>query len=315
MSPSSLITRAILLIVPALVAALGGFLAYYLRQSRIRSLVAQLATASTLLGLSLASYLSDLPSLFWVVQLLLALPCCVQFTVGLPYVAKMASSLTVPRRWDLGLLALSPILLIWALWQLNSLVDPNVLPLEPETPLLTREAPETAHTDRGKHIHLFELRPESAEAFPLSGDQGLLMSDTPTPYRSIRVTDPSGASNCAGWVFTGAHHLVQCSDVDSILEDNGYEAVKKPRVGDLIIYRDDSNVITHAGSVAFLLNGEQPFIESKWGYQGVFIHLPEGSPFGLHWTFYRSSRPDGHLLHMSPLAVETGTPVQAVTSP
>jgi hypothetical protein len=315
MSPSSLITRAILLVVPALVAALGGFLAFRLRQSTIKSRTAQLATASTLLGSSVASYVCDLPALFWVVQLLLALPCCVQFTVGLRFVAKLASSLTVPRRWDFGLLALSPMLLIWALWQLNSLAEPNVFELKPEPPLLTREASETAYTDRGKQIHLFELRPESADTFPLSGDIGLAMSDTPTPYRSIRVTDPSGASNCAGWVFTGAHHLVQCADVDSILEDNGYQPVKKPRVGDVIIYRDDGNEVTHAGSVAFLLNGEQPFIESKWGYQGVFIHLPEGSPFGLHWTFYRSSRPNGHLLRMIPLAAEPGTPVQGVTSP
>ena len=315
MSPSSLITRAFLLLAPALAAALGGFLAFHLRQSKIKARVVQLGIALTLLGLSLASYLCELPSFFWVLQLILALPCCVQLSADLPIIAKLASSLIAPRRWDLGLLAVSPVLLIWALWQLNSLADPNVLTLAPEPPLLTREASETAYTDRGKHVHLFELRPESADAFSLSGDNGLLMTDTPTPYRSIRVTDPTGASNCAGWVFTGAHHLVQCVDVDSILEDNGYQVVKKPRVGDLIVYRDDANAVTHVGCVAFLLNGEQPFIESKWGYQGVFIHLPEGSPFGLHWTFYRSSRPNGHLLHMSPLAAEPGTPAQGVSSP
>ena len=315
MSPSSLIIRAILLIAPALVAALGGFLTFHLRQSRMKSRAAQLVTATTLLGFSLGSYLGELPPLFWVLQLLLALPCCVQFGASLPGVARLASSLFVPRRWDLGLLALSPVLLIWAIWQLDRLADPHVLPMVPAPQLLTREASETAYTDRGKHIHLFELRPESEDAFALTGDNGLLFSDTPTPYRSIRLTDPSGASNCGGWVFTGGHHLVQCADIDSIIEDNGYEEVKKPRVGDLVIYRDDATAVVHTGRVAFLLNGEQPIAESKWGYQGVFLHLPEGSPFGLHWSFYRSSRPNGHLLHMSPRTVEPGTGAQSAASP
>ena len=315
MSPSSLIIRAFLLLAPALVAGLGGFLAFHLRRSRMKTRAVQLGTALTLLGLSLASYLSELPTFFWVLQLLLALPCFVQFIASLPMVARMTSTLVAPRRWEFGLLALSPILLVWALWQLNSLADPDILQLEHETQLQTREASETAYTDRGKHLRLFELQPESAEAFSLTGDNGLLMSGTPAPYRSIRVTDPSCASNCAGWVFSGAHHLMQCADVDSIIEDNGYLAVKKPRVGDLIIYRDDENAVTHAGRVAFLLNGEQPFIESKWGYQGDFIHLPEASPFGLHWTFYRSARPNGHLLHMSTPNVEPGTRTQDVTSP
>ena len=85
-----------------------------------------------------------------------------------------------------------------------------------------------------------------------------------------------------------------------ILEDNGYRQIKVPQAGDLVIYRDDSAVITHAGRVAFVLNEGQPMIESKWGYQGVFLHRPDGSPFGLNWTYYRSSRPNQHLLRSDP---------------
>ena len=111
--------------------------------------------------------------------------------------------------------------------------------------------------------------------------------------------EPDTVSNCVGWVFTGAHSWIQCRDVQHILDDNGYQAAKEARVGDLVLYRDSIGEFAHAGAVVALMDDGRPLIESKWGYQGVFLHLPEGTPYGDFWTYYRSPR-HSHLLHASP---------------
>ena len=241
-----MILRALLLLAPALVAALGGFLAVRVRRSPFWARTVQLGMALTLIGSALASYFSELPALFWIVQLVLALPCCVLFLANRPFLAKLTTKIISPRRWDLALLAASPLLLACALWQVSIMTAPDIFALEEsEAPLLTHQAADTAYTDRGRQIRLFELKPESKDSFSLTGDTGLLVSGTPTPYRAIRLTEPDGTSNCVGWVFTGAHHLMQGIDVDSILEDNSYQAVKEPRVGDLVVYRNDERLVTH----------------------------------------------------------------------
>jgi hypothetical protein len=317
MSQSEMIARVLLLLLPALVAGLGGFLAVRRRRTKYVARTIQSVAACTLLGSSIAAYFCGLPPLFWVLQVFLALPCCVEVAVGLTFVKKLNTTLVAPRRWDLALLAIAPVLLACALWQLDDMAAPVIAEFNEKLPLprSTREAPDIAYTDRGRHIRLFDLQFEENESFALTGDDGLKVSGTPVPFRSIRLTEPDGASNCVGWVFTGAHHLMQCVDVDTILEDNGYQAVKQPQVGDLIIYRDPEKVITHAGRVALLLNGEQPLIESKWGYQGVFMHLPEGSPFGTQWTYYRTHRPNHHLLLTSPPLAEASGRTALETPP
>ncbi len=126
------------------------------------------------------------------------------------------------------------------------------------------------------------------------------------PYQAIRLTAADGASNCAGWVFTGAHHLMQCCDVNLILEDNGYQQVKEPRVGDLVIYRNNNDVITHAGCVAVILNGTQPMVESKWGYQGVFLHLPEVRLLEQTGPSIELAGSNHHLLLTSPPPADVG---------
>ncbi len=308
MSPSAMIFRALLLLVPALVAGFGGFLAYYFRHSRFLARSAQLGTAFTLLGLGVTSYFSELPAVFWVLQLLLATPSCIRFAADIPWIANLAAAVMAPRRWGLALLMVSPILLACAVWQLDRIttVDGYALDEHPQLPLGVHELSEAAYTDHGRHIHLFELKSESKESFNVSGNDGLLESGSPMPYQAIRLTEPDSASNCAGWVFTGGHHLMQCCDVNLILEDNGYQHATEPRVGDLVIYRNNNDVITHVGSVAMLVNGTQPLVESKWGYQGAFLHLPKASPFGSNWTFYRTGRSNHHLLLTSPPSAEAG---------
>jgi hypothetical protein len=305
MSPLEIIVRALLLLLPGLVVGLAGWLSYHWRGNGRRAHLVLTLAGVLLFASSGLAYLYHLPAFIWVAQFLLALPGLVLALAGSRVFSRVRTMLVVPRHWEIVLLASSPLLLIGALWKLHSMTEPVIFELENSSPhLLTREAGATAYTDQGRQVHLFELKPESRESFDVTGDQGLITSDTPVPYRSIRLTEADGQSNCVGWIFTGGHHLLQCSDVEMILEDNGYQQVKAPRAGDLVIYRNDGEAITHAGRVAFILNEGQPMIESKWGYQGVFLHLPDGSPFGLNWAYYRSARSNHHLLLSDPPALD-----------
>lgn len=302
MSQLEIVIRAVLLLLPAAMVGLGGVFAYRWRHAFYLARAILIVTACALLTSSAFAYYYDLPLLFWVWQLLIALPCMAFSLSCVTTVTRLRMAIVSPRRWEFVLLAISPLFLAGAVWQLNIMTTPVVDDIQPspKRSLITRQAKESAYTDRGRRVLLFELIPESMASFDVAGDDGLVVSGTPAPYRSIRLTEANGHSNCVGWVFAGAHHLMLCSDVEKVLEDNGYMQTQAPRVGDLVIYRDDSHLVTHAGRVAYLLNEDQPLIESKWGYQGVFLHLPQGSPFGMNWTFYRSSRSNQHLLLTTP---------------
>jgi hypothetical protein len=72
-----------------------------------------------------------------------------------------------------------------------------------------------------------------------------------------------------------------------ILEDNGYEVVESPQVGDVVVYRDKTGAIIHTGLVRTLEDG-QVWIESKWGIRNRFIHRPQALPLVI--GYYRTSR-------------------------
>ncbi len=308
---STIFLRSILLLTPALVAGIGGYFVFSSRSSRLIARCAQLLTALCLLLIALASYSNGLPGFFWILELAVVLPCFIAFLASSSLAGSFAGFSRSFSRWDLVLLGVSPLLFLFGYWQISALTDAKEFDLlAVDSPSLQHEkAKETAFTDRNRPIPLFELKPESKENFSISGDQGLAFEKTPMPFQSVRLSEASGSSNCIGWVFIGGRYEMQCKDVDAILEDNGYQEVKSPRAGDLIIYRDEYKAVTHAGTVSLIRKGEQPLIESKWGLQGVFLHLPEGSPFGTNWTYYRSPRPNKHLLatNTSPNSAEPAT--------
>jgi hypothetical protein len=305
---STIYLRSILVLAAAMLTGLGGYFVFSSRSSSLVARSAQLVTAFCLLLTALASYWNGFPTIYWILELALVLPCFIAFLNAWPFANRLAAAALSFRRWDLALVCASPLLLLLGYLQINAMTAIGEFDLTAKSlPFLEHEkAKEIAFTDQHRPIPLFELKPESKETFSIAGDQGLLVEGTSLPYRAVRLSEASGSSNCIGWIFVGGRYEMQCKDVDTILEDNGYHEVKTPHVGDLVIYRDEDRGVTHAGSVALLLNGEQPLIESKWGLQGVFLHLPEGSPFGTHWTYYRSSRPNKHLLvtSNSPAATE-----------
>jgi hypothetical protein len=107
------------------------------------------------------------------------------------------------------------------------------------------------------------------------------------------LAPPDGDCNCHGWVFLGGHHWLEDSDVEVIVQDNGYQPVAEPRVGDLVLYHGNANDIRHSGLVVAVAAGGRVLVESKWGDQGVYVHVPELG-YGRH-VYYRSAR-TGHLV-------------------
>ena len=112
--------------------------------------------------------------------------------------------------------------------------------------------------------------------------------------RMIRMGPAADRCNCHGWVFTGGRYWLGAADVEHILADNGYRPVSDPHPGDVVIYRT-GGLITHTAVVRAAGGGGPVLIEGKWGWLGVFLHVPEGSWYGREYTYYRSPRP-GHLL-------------------
>ena len=207
-----------------------------------------------------------------------------------------------PRRWSFLLIGTSPVLMAFGFWQLNALTAvPQEAVLDAKefvTPDLEVDKAVWATTDLGAKIPLFKPRDGSEDSLALDGDQGLPQDNTPLPYRAVRLTEPDGSTNCVGWVFADAQRRVLCRYVQQILDDNGYQEVEIPRPGDVAIYRDIHTEIVHVARVTALLHGNRPLIESKWGCHGVFLHLPEGTPYGASCHFYHTGR-SNHVLAFS----------------
>jgi hypothetical protein len=307
-SESTFVLQAAFLFLPWIVAAVGGLVSFRLRTSRTLARAVQFATAVTLCGLSL---------IFWQFNHSIA-DCFVPAFAGLAFSLHLAisshlavslvtqvlsnmSALAAPRLWGFLSMGISPLILAGGLWQIDVMATPPEMSTEGVKDYPTADLVEMtevwAYTDRGHRIPLQKIREDMSDSVAISGDQGLPKEGSPLPYRAIRIVEPDTTSNCIGWVFAGAHGWILCRDVQQILDDNGYLAVKVAREGDAVVYYDSNGNIVHAGMVVAMLDDGRPLVESKWGYQGVFLHLPEGTPYGDAWTFYRSAR-QGHLLHM-----------------
>jgi len=144
-------------------------------------------------------------------------------------------------------------------------------------------------TDRGRKLKLyrFVVTDEAAEAERHWVAEGRL------ECHIIRTGEVDPSSNCHGWVFTGGRYAIHPDDVESILEDNGYQPVASPSKGDLIVYRNEAGVVMHTGIVLEVVHENLVLIESKWGPLGRFLHPPEYQPYGANYSYYHSSR-EGH---------------------
>jgi hypothetical protein len=307
-SESAFILNAALLFIPWIVAALGGLVSFRFRKSCTLARAVQLATAAILFGLGLIFWQFNHSFADCFAPALAGLAVSLHLAISSHAVVCFATqvlsnirSLAVPRLWGFLAMGISPLILVGGLWEINVMATPPERSLEGVKDYPTADLVEMtdiwAYTDRGFRIPLQKIRAEMSDSIAISGDQGLPKEGSPLPYRAIRIVEPDTTSNCIGWVFAGAHGWILCRDVQQILDDNGYQAVKVAREGDAVIYYDSNGKIDHAGTVVALLDDGRPLVESKWGYQGAFLHLPDATPYGDAWTFYRSAR-QGHLLHL-----------------
>jgi hypothetical protein len=168
-----------------------------------------------------------------------------------------------------------------------------------------------ATTDRGRSITLYHARPAkvppSKELFAM--ERRFL--DTPALAYQVARSSPADLTyNCHGWTFIGGQYWVRGRDVPLILEDNGYQPVSEPRVGDLVVYRDSLGNISHTGVVRGFAAEDMILLESKWGWSGRFIHSPKAQLYGSSWTFYRTERPNLHRIRFLPDPPELVLPKQ-----
>jgi len=192
-------------------------------------------------------------------------------------------------------------LLGWDRWQdsrVNDLSDTEIEAAgDKPPPMKPLDTP--ALTDRGNPVLLRVLIDPNQADFSAEAEKKFI-TNTGLLLRTIRTAPPSMESNCHGWVFTAGRHWILGEDVQRILDDNGYEVVTAPRVGDLIVYRDAvSQKALHTGVVSTVTPDGKVLVESKWGKMGCYLHLPEDQSYSMSWQFYRSPR-KGHLLKNLP---------------
>ncbi len=102
--------------------------------------------------------------------------------------------------------------------------------------------------------------------------------------------------NCWGFTFLPRRYWIDSdTDVDNIIRDNCVPVVPGDvRPGDVIRYRDDSNITTHTGRVWEADGaGNATLIRSKWGGWAEYLHLPPDVPsiYGTHRAFFRQVLP------------------------
>jgi hypothetical protein len=144
-------------------------------------------------------------------------------------------------------------------------------------------------TDAGHAVPLFTAGSDR-ESSLLDG-QTDLFQQLKLNRHAIELTSPTLEHNCHGWVFTGGRYWVRGSAVAQILADNGYGEVSRPRLDDLVVYRNVKGEIIHTGVVRAVLPDGTVLVESKWGQMGRFLHRPEEHCYrGSTFSFYHSER-------------------------
>lgn len=141
-------------------------------------------------------------------------------------------------------------------------------------------------TDKQRMVPLYRAR-------LVGGTQTFLKESGYAFANAIKRTDSDLATNCHGWVFTGGKYLIDNKDVQMILDDNGYQRVDKPQVGDVIVYRDSADEVVHSGLVRLVFGDGQVLIESKWGVTGRFLHRAKEPTFSEYFAYYRTDRSPG----------------------
>jgi hypothetical protein len=156
-------------------------------------------------------------------------------------------------------------------------------------------AKKLARTDAGRPILLILPEQQGDEvAGRLAAAR--LLGQTNLERKAIQTEAGPPGGNGHGWVFAGGRFWLGAEQVEHILQDNGYQEVDRPAVGDVAIFRDDTGAAIHSGLVRHVGADRVVLVESKWGDLGRFVHRADEHPYGGQGAHYYRTRRGTHLL-------------------
>lgn len=100
------------------------------------------------------------------------------------------------------------------------------------------------------------------------------------------VRSVTATYNCVGMVFATRRTWIDPNEVRKFLEDDGYRRLRSldnADIGDVVIYKDKTQLIQHVGIVASrkedIATAQRSFvILSKWSICAEFLHKPDDVP-------------------------------------
>ena len=104
-------------------------------------------------------------------------------------------------------------------------------------------------------------------------------------HSSAEVRSLNSLYNCMGMVFASRRTWIELEleHLRMILQDDEYQQVPNEgelRQGDVVVYRDDDNYVSHVGIVVNIRTRikeatREIFVLSQWGQDGEYFHLAE----------------------------------------
>jgi RHS repeat-associated protein len=116
---------------------------------------------------------------------------------------------------------------------------------------------------------------------------GFLFTDKGTFVRATKNRDasqPGFDTNCHGVTFADGRYWIGNEQIDTILNEDNYEIVETPEIGDVVIYRESGNIV-HSARV---VNIKRQF--SIFGFQfGKVVDVEVEGLGGLETEIHRDS--------------------------
>ena len=123
---------------------------------------------------------------------------------------------------------------------------------------------------------------ENAQFSDLSILDRKFVADIPRKHQRAKPrTAPSPVYNCHGLTFASRRtRIFEGRDVQRILDDDEWAQVDNKEVlpGDIVVYVSDDGDMSHSGIVVELTDFGVPWVCSKWGSAGEYIHLATDTP-------------------------------------
>jgi uncharacterized protein YfaT (DUF1175 family) len=144
--------------------------------------------------------------------------------------------------------------------------------------------------DTARGVPIDNLQSDELTRFESSQFPNLVVN---YPLAEIR-SNPNPRYNCHGLTFGSRRSAVGDHSIAMILEHDGYQElpIAQARPGDVILYFGEQGDVHHSGIVVSNPVGffGIPYVVSKWGKGGEFLHSANNSPYGYQVKCYRISK-------------------------